>query len=222
MKEGLQSREKYGILYEKMFEGKSGATRSFLFVGTICPISACWPQGRGKMEMMGEGTKNVCTFCRKGELLMAAAKTTDRVWDLAAPVAETLGLSVWDVRFVKEGASWYLRIFIDKPDGIGIEDCEAMSRTIDPLLDEADFISHAYYLEVSSPGLGRELTRPEHYERFTGQEVRVRLIRPVEGKKEYTGVLTNFDGNISLEIDGDKLTLEKGNISHVNLNDDVF
>ena len=153
---------------------------------------------------------------------MASAKTTDRVFDLAEPAARELGLSIWDVRFVKEGASWYLRIFIDKPDGVSIEDCEAVSRAVDPLLDEADFISQAYYLEVSSPGVGRELSRPEHFDRFMGGEVRVRLVRPRDGKKEWIGVLTGFDGDVTLEIDGETLLFPKAEIAKVHLNDDAF
>ena len=94
---------------------------------------------------------------------------------LALPLAEELSLRVWDIRFEKEGASWYLRIFIDKPGGVTIEDCEALSRAIDPVLDEADPISVPYYLEVSSPGLGRELTCPAHFEEMMGREVRVLL-----------------------------------------------
>lgn len=157
-----------------------------------------------------------------GEMCVAAAKTTDRVFELAEPVAKELGLSIWDVRFVKEGASWYLRIFIDKPDGIGIEDCEAMSRAIDPLLDEADFISQSYYLEVSSPGLGRELSRPEHFQRYMGEEIRIRLIRAKDGRKEWTGRLLGYDGSVLLESDGTEIRFEKADISRVNLLDDLF
>ena len=153
---------------------------------------------------------------------MASGKTIDRGWALAEPVAKDLGLCLWDVRFVKEGASWYLRIYIDKTEGIHIEDCEAMSRAIDPLLDESDFISQSYYLEVCSPGLGRELHRPEHFDRFMGEEIRVKLIRPLNGKKEFTGVLSGYDGNVTLDINGEKTLFEKANISRIFLNDDKF
>ena len=153
---------------------------------------------------------------------MAASKTTDRVFELARPAAEALGLTVWDGRFGKEGASWYLRIFIDKPEGVGIEDCEAMSRAVDPLLDEADCIKQSYYLEVCSPGLGRELTRPEHFTRFLGEEIRVRLIRPKDGKKDWTGRLAGYDGGVELETEGETYRFEKADISRVNLKDDDF
>ena len=87
----------------------------------------------------------------------------EQIRALAAPIAKELGYDLWDVRFVKEGAEWYLRIFIDKPDGIGIDDCVAMSRAINDPLDRLDPIDQAYCLEVCSPGLNRELTRDEHF-----------------------------------------------------------
>ena len=99
---------------------------------------------------------------------------------MAEPIAESLGLSVWDVRYIKEGASRYLRIFIDKEEGVSIDDCEAMSRAIDAPLAELDPVKEAYILEVSSPGIERELTRPEHFDRFIGADIMVRLIRPME------------------------------------------
>ena len=90
--------------------------------------------------------------------------TVAAVWDIAAPIAEQLGLDIWDIRFVKEGADWFLRIFIDKDGGVTIEDCENMSRAMDAPLDEADPIPQSYCLEVSSPGVERELTRDSHFE----------------------------------------------------------
>ena len=90
---------------------------------------------------------------------------------LAEPVAQELGLTLWDVRFVKEGASWYLRFMIDKPEGVSIDDCVAMSRRMNPILDEADPIAHAYCMEVMSPGVERELTRPEHFAACAGMPV---------------------------------------------------
>ena len=89
--------------------------------------------------------------------------TVAAVWEIAAPVAEQLGLSIWDIRFQKEGVSWYLRIYIDKEGGVGITDCENFSRAVDGPLDEADPIEQSYYLEVSSPGVERQLTRDEHF-----------------------------------------------------------
>ncbi len=125
----------------------------------------------------------------------------ESVKSIAEPIAESFGVRVWDVRFLKEGAEWYLRIFIDKEVGVNINDCENVSRAIDPLLDEKDFISQNYILEVSSPGLERELSRDEHFEEYIGKDVKVRLIRPMEGLgKEFCGVLK--------EAEGSELTIE--------------
>ncbi len=128
--------------------------------------------------------------------------TAAAVWKLAQPIAESLGLTIWDVRFVKEGALWYLRIFIDKPEGVGIEDCEAMSRAVNGPLDELDPIDQSYCLEVSSPGINRELIRPEHFETFMDCFVIVKLIRPLEdGSREVGGILRSYqeDGSIVLQ-----------------------
>ena len=128
---------------------------------------------------------------------MAQSKGTniaESVKAIAEPIAENFGVRIWDVRFLKEGAEWYLRIFIDKDGGVDINDCENVSRGVDPLLDEKDFISQNYILEVSSPGLERELTRDEHFEEYVGKDIKVRLIRPIEGLgKEFFGVLKGFE-----------------------------
>ena len=121
-------------------------------------------------------------------------RTVRAVWDLAEPAAQSLNLILWDVLFLKEGASWFLRIFIDKEGGVTLDDCEAFSRAVDPLLDEADPIEQSYYLEVSSPGIERELRLPYHFEHCMGQAVRLKLIRPVDGVREFSGVLSGFEG----------------------------
>ena len=111
---------------------------------------------------------------------MAKGKNTvTAVWEIVEPYAKELGLEIWDVRFLKEGASWYLRIFIDKDGGVGIDDCVNLSHAIDKPLDESDPIEQAYYLEVSSPGIERDLVRPEHFEAYIGEKVKVKMIRPV-------------------------------------------
>ncbi|NLN82021.1 MAG: ribosome maturation factor RimP [Clostridiales bacterium] len=115
---------------------------------------------------------------------------------LAESVAAELGFMLWDVRFVREGPTWYLRIYIDKEDGgVSIDDCVAMSHRMDKLLDEKDPIPQAYCLEVCSPGIERELTRPEHFERFMGWPVVVRLFHSAEGDREIAGILSGFDDN---------------------------
>lgn len=125
------------------------------------------------------------------------------VRELAEPLAEELGLVLWDVEYVKEGTEWYLRITIDTDEGVTIDDCERMHRAIDPLLDEADPIENSYHLEVSSPGLERELKTDFHFATCTGELVEVRLFAPVDGIKIWKGVLAPVeDGKICIETPG--------------------
>ena len=148
--------------------------------------------------------------------------TASMVHTIAEPIAKELGLDIWDVRFLKEGANWYLRIFIDKEDGVNIEDCEKFSRAIDPILDEKDFIEQSYCLEVSSPGLERELTKDEHFDRFIGSDILVKLIRPIEGVgRELDGTLT-ANSKETFEIadaDDNRLTINKKDTVWVKLDD---
>ena len=127
--------------------------------------------------------------------------TVQKVWEIAEPIANELGLNLWDVRYVKEGADWYLRVFIDKDGGVDINDCEAMSRALDEPLDEQDPIAQAYTLEVSSPGLERPLVRDEHFTQFIGADIMVKMIRPADGlPKEFKGVLTDYsDGQVTIK-----------------------
>lgn len=150
--------------------------------------------------------------------LKKLGSTEQLVMQLAAPFAAQQGLSLWDVRFEKEGAAWYLRVFIDKPEGICIDDCEAMSRPLSDLLDERDPISQSYFLEVGSAGLERDLIRETQFEASVGAEVRARLIRPDEaGQKEYTGILDAFDKEtVTLtDADGAAHTLPLAGIAHI-------
>ena len=137
--------------------------------------------------------------------------TVAAVWEIAAPVAEQLGLSIWDIRFQKEGVSWYLRIYIDKEGGVGITDCENFSRAVDGPLDEADPIEQSYYLEVSSPGVERQLTRDEHFKKYIGSPVMVRLIRPRDGERDGMITVTREDGS--------GICFEKKEVSSVKLDD---
>lgn len=150
--------------------------------------------------------------------------TVAAVWDIAAPIAEQLGLDIWDIRFVKEGADWFLRIFIDKDGGVTIEDCENMSRAMDAPLDEADPIPQSYCLEVSSPGVERELTRDSHFEACKGEKIKLRLIRALEGKRDFSGVLEDMDGKqitVRLE-DGSAMVVDKKETSYIKLDDFSF
>lgn len=146
------------------------------------------------------------------------------VWRLAEPIAAELGLSIWDVRFVKEGAYHYLRITIDKPEGsVDMDDCERMSRAVNGPLDELDPIDCEYCLEVCSPGIERELTRPEHFAAYIGAVLNVRLIRPLEnGQKELVAILHSYEDNVmELETqDGEFFHIEKKNASSVRLNEE--
>lgn len=147
--------------------------------------------------------------------------TVNTVWQIAEPLAKELGLEIWDVRFEKEGADWFLRIFIDKEGGVSIDDCVDMSHAIDKPLDDADPIEQSYCLEVCSPGVERELKRDEHFMKFIGEAVMVKLIRPLEGKREYNGILASYDnGSFELRLeDGTGLMINKKETSYVKLDD---
>ena len=141
---------------------------------------------------------------------------------LAQPLLEELGLVLWDLRFEKEGSLWYLRYFIDKEEGVTIDDCERFSRAIDKRLDAADPIDQSYTLEVSSPGIERELTKDWHYEACMGLELSVRLIRPVDGVRDFVGTLTGYqDGAVTLLLPEDvEMTFQRGEASHVRVYND--
>ena len=147
--------------------------------------------------------------------------TVQAVTALAQPVAQQLGVSLWDVRFLKEGTTWYLRIFIDKEGGVSIDDCVDFTHAINPVLDEADPIEQAYCLEVSSPGIERELTRDAHFESYLGQKVKLRTIRPVDGERDFSGVLESYaDGALTVRFpDEGGMTVAKKETAWVKLDD---
>ena len=137
------------------------------------------------------------------------SKIADKVSALARPVAENLGLSLWDVEFLREGGRWVLRILIDHPGGVSIQNCEDMSRAIDPILDEVDPIEQSYVLQVSSAGLERPLKRPSDFERFMGARIEVRLYSPLDGRKEFEGNLTGYDGQTVTLDTGQAFPMDK-------------
>jgi len=152
---------------------------------------------------------------------MASTGIPDRVRALCAPVCGAQGVEIWDVEFKKEGGTWFLRIFIDKEGGVGIEDCESFSRAIDPILDEADPIEQSYCLEVSSPGIERDLKRPEHFEKYTGSEVELKFFKPVDGAKSLVGVLGALDGDVlTVECGGEEKKFPLGLLAYVRLHVD--
>ena len=147
--------------------------------------------------------------------------TVKIVWDIVEPLAKELGLSIWDVRFLKEGSQWYLRVFIDKDGGVGIDDCVNLSHAIDGPIDEANPIEQAYILEVSSPGVERDLVRDEHFTAYIGEKIKVKMIRPVEGKREFGGILADYsDGNITISLDDESgFTFTKKEASWIKVDD---
>ncbi|MCR5684035.1 MAG: ribosome maturation factor RimP [Lachnospiraceae bacterium] len=137
---------------------------------------------------------------------------------LLVPILESLGFEMVDVEFVKEGSDFYLRALIDKEGGITIDDCETVSRRLDTELDREDFISEAYILEVSSPGLGRTLKKDRDLVREQGKDVDIRLFKAVDGSKEYTGALRSFDeGTITISTEGNEKSFERANIAKISL-----
>ena len=145
-------------------------------------------------------------------------KLTEQVWQFAEPVVEAQGCTVWDVEYVREGADWFLRVYIDKEGGVDIADCEAISRALDPILDEKDPIPTSYTFEVCSAGIERALKRPGDFEKFLGSDVLVRLYRPKDGTKEFPGVLRGYeDGRVTIDYLGKPVTVEKSEVALVRL-----
>ena len=135
------------------------------------------------------------------------------------PIVEEHGFELVDVEYVKEGGTWYLRAYIDKPGGINVDDCEVVSRRLSDILDEKDYIEEAYILEVSSPGLGRPLKKEKDFKRSLGEEVDVRTYRMIEKQKEFTGLLKDYDdATVTIEMeDGTLKTFEKSEIALIRL-----
>lgn len=128
-------------------------------------------------------------------------KVTAVAAELALPFVQAAGCTLWDVEYVREAGTWFLRIYIDCPGGVNVDQCEAVSRPLSDALDVADPIEGSYVLEVSSAGADRPLKKPEHFAAFLGHEVEVRLYRPVEGRKEFHGVLKGYDqGDVTLTM----------------------
>ena len=137
---------------------------------------------------------------------------------LLTPIVQANGVEIYDVEYVKEGADWYLRAYIDKPDGVSIIDCETVSRALSDALDKEDFIPDAYILEVSSPGLGRTLKKDKHLQKSIGEEVEIKLFKPIEKCKDFSGILKDFnEGQITIQ-DGDvSRTFERNTIALIRL-----
>ena len=146
------------------------------------------------------------------------SKITDKVYELAKPVVEQAGCSLWDVEYVREAGNWYLRVFIDMEGGVSINDCETISRALDPILDEADPIPDSYVFEVGSAGAERELKRPEDFRQFMGSQVEVRLYQPLNGSKVFVGSLAAWDqGDVTVTVGKENMSFKKAQVALVKL-----
>ena len=146
------------------------------------------------------------------------AKVTDVVSTLALPFVEARGCTLWDVEYVKEAGTWYLRLYIDKPGGVSINDCEAVSRPVSDALDEVDPIEGSYTFEVSSAGADRVLKKPEHFAAYVGSEVEIKLYRPTGGRKSWVGELVTYqDGGVTIQTPAGEKHFEKQEIAQVRL-----
>lgn len=139
--------------------------------------------------------------------------------EILLPIMEEYGFELVDVEYVKEGGTWYLRAYIDKPGGININDCEMVSRRLSDILDEKDYIDDAYILEVSSPGLGRPLKKEKDYKRSLGEEVEIRTYRMIDRQKEFTGILKSYDEKtVTIEMEDETVRIfEKSDIALIRL-----
>ena len=145
-------------------------------------------------------------------------KITEIVAGFARPVVEEKGCTLWDVEYVREGSEYFLRIYLDKETGVDINDCEAISRALDPILDEKDPIQGSYHFEVCSAGLERTLKRPSDFQRFMGSAITVKLYRPRNGLKEIPCVLTGYeDGKVTVTAGKETITFEKSEVALVRL-----
>lgn len=150
------------------------------------------------------------------------SKITETVSRLAQPVVEQEGCSLWDVEYLREAGTWYLRVYIDKEGGVSINDCERISRALDPLLDEADPIPESYVFEVGSAGAERELKRPSDFDMFMGSKVELRLYQPLEGSKSFVGTLRSYDkGDVTIDIAGTERRFEKEKLAQVRLRAEI-
>ncbi|MCI8358366.1 MAG: ribosome maturation factor RimP [Lachnospiraceae bacterium] len=137
---------------------------------------------------------------------------------LLAPIAQRCGVEIYDIEYVKEGSDWYLRAYIDKPEGVNINDCENVSRALSDELDREDFIEDAYILEVSSPGLGRTLKKDKHLAKSIGEEVEIKTYKPIEKQKEFQGVLKAFDTEtVTIETENAEKIFARNEIALIRL-----
>ena len=150
---------------------------------------------------------------------MSKSKTYEsRTEDLLTPIVEKFGVSIYDVEYVKEGANWYLRVYADKEGGINIDDCVTISRALEAKLDEKDVIEDAYILEVSSPGLGRQLKKDRDYKRSLGEEIEFKLYKARNKQKEFEGILKDFNENtFTITLDDEDVVFDRKDVAMMRL-----
>ena len=150
---------------------------------------------------------------------MSRAKTYEtRTEEILVPIVAEAGVEVYDVEYVKEGADWYLRVYIDKQEGVNINDCEVVNRALSAKMDELDFIDDAYILEVSSPGLGRTLKKERHFIKSMGQEVEVKTYKAINKEKQFVGILKAYeDGAVIIDNGKEDMRFEKADVASVRL-----
>ena len=147
-------------------------------------------------------------------------KIEDKIWQMAEPLVAQHNMELIDVEYVKEGAEWYLRLFLDKDTeaGIDLDDCELISRALSDLLEDNDPIAQAYRLEVSSPGIERPLKRTKDFVRFQGEKVQVKTFSEVEGRKQFIGLLgETTEDVVTIDVDGTTIQIPRDKISKANL-----
>ena len=145
-------------------------------------------------------------------------KVTELVASFAEPIVKQHGCELWDVEYVREGSEYFLRLYLDKEGGVDINDCEAISRAVDPILDEKDPIQGSYHFEVCSAGLERVLKRPADFERFMNSAITLKLYRPRNGLKEIPGILRGYEGGrVTVEAGRETITFEKSEVALVRL-----
>ena len=170
--------------------------------------------GVNHVRLQERGARPSLFLVKRGERM----KITDQVAQFAEPVVTAHGCSLWDVEYVREGDQYFLRLYIDKEGGVNIDDCEAISRAVDPLLDRYDPIPESYHFEVCSAGLERALKRPSDFQRFMGAPITVKLYRPRNGLKEFAAVLRGYeDGVLTVEAGKETITFQKSEVALVRL-----
>lgn len=149
---------------------------------------------------------------------MILSKIEKITYDLALPVVNAEGYEIYDVEYVKEGPHWFLRLFIDRSEGVNIDDCETISRALSSIMDEKDYVQTNYFLEVSSPGIERNLRQEEHFEAALGEKVRIKLYKDIDGSKEIEGELLSADSSvINVQTLNAQVEIDKKNIAKANI-----